>query len=364
MSVIIFILILAVLIIVHEYGHFIVAKLWGIQVDEFGLGYPPRAKTLFKRKGTLFTLNWLPFGGFVKILGENPDDVKPEDKGKGKSLVEKSKFAQASVMFAGPLFNFIFAWVIVLASLFIGLPTAVEDDQSYIKDQKTVIVEVVKDSPADFSDIKVGDTVRGISFDGRTFLPIQSVNIKEELASKNPKKILLEISRNKETVIKDVQIAEYLSLGEKPTIGIGFQEVGIYNPPFGKSILKSFEITGVMIYQIANGLISLIVDALQGHADVSNLTGPVGIVALVGDASTLGVSYLLTFIALIYINLVVINLIPFPALDGGRILFLIIEKIKGSPISVKVANTINVVGFGALILLMLFITFKDIVRLI
>ncbi len=244
------------------------------------------------------------------------------------------------------------------------MPTAVEDDQSYIKDQKTVIVEVVKDSPADFSDIKVGDTVRGISFDGRTFIPIQSVNIKDELASKNPKKILLEISRNKETVIKDVQIAEYLSPGEQSTIGIGFQEVGIYNPPFGKSILKSFEITGVMIYQIANGLISLIVDAFQGQADVSNLTGPVGIVALVGDASTLGVSYLLTFIALISINLGVINLIPFPALDGGRILFLIIEKIKGSPISVKVANTINVVGFGALILLMLFITFKDIVRLI
>lgn len=365
MSVIIFILILAVLIVVHEYGHFIVAKLWGIQVDEFGLGYPPRAKTLFKRKGTLFTLNWLPFGGFVKILGENPEDLKAEDKGKGKSLVEKSKFAQATVMFAGPLFNFIFAWIIVLATLFIGLPTAVDqEDQKYVENQKVVIVEVVKDSPADFSDIKVGDTVRGISFDSRTFLPILSVDIKEELAVKNPEKVLLEISRNNETIIKDIQIKEYLSPEETPVIGIGFQEIGTYNPPFGKAILESFKVTGVMIYQIAYGLVDLVIDAFRGQADVSNLTGPVGIVSLVGDASTLGFSYLLTFVALISINLGVINLIPFPALDGGRILFLIIEKIKGSVISPKIANTVNVIGFSILIFLMIFITFKDVLRLL
>ncbi|MEZ4114459.1 MAG: site-2 protease family protein [Candidatus Paceibacterota bacterium] len=106
-----------------------------------------------------------------------------------------------------------------------------------------------------------------------------------------------------------------------------------------------------------------IVDAFRGQADVSNLTGPVGIVSLVGDASSLGIVYLLMFIALISVNLGVINLIPFPALDGGRILFLIIEKIKGGPISPKVANTLNSIGFLILIVLMIFITFRDIVKL-
>ena len=190
MSVIIFILILAVLIIVHEYGHFIVAKKWGIRVDEFGLGYPPRAKVLFKKKGTLFTLNWIPFGGFVKIFGEDPDDPPAEEvraseslNGENKSvaLTSKSKFAQASVMFAGPLFNFIFAWFVILVSVFIGLPSSV--DSSYednIVNVQNIITEVVKDSPADDAGISVGDSIesvtwQGASFDSLTDVPFENV---------------------------------------------------------------------------------------------------------------------------------------------------------------------------------------------
>lgn len=361
MSIIIFILILAVLIIVHEYGHFIVAKKHGIRVDEFGLGYPPRAKVLFKRKGTLFTLNWIPFGGFVKIFGEDPNDESLNGENKTQALTSKSRIAQASVMFAGPFFNFLFAWAIVLAVLFIGLPSSVDSkNQKYISDTKTVITEVISDSPAANSEILVGDSVTKVEFEGMTYTSIQDVDFSE---SKSKDKILhLIILRDDVSLEKEVSIGEFMVNG-KPGIGIGLQDVGIYKPPFFKAILESFRVTGGMIYQIVFGLGSLILDAFRGQADISNLTGPVGIVSLVGDASNLGAVYLLMFIALISVNLGVINLLPFPALDGGRILFLVVEKIKGGPISPKVANTLNSVGFLILIGLMLFITFRDIMKL-
>lgn len=365
MSILIFILILAVLIIVHEYGHFIVAKMWGIRVDEFGIGYPPRAKVLFKRKGTLFTLNWIPFGGFVKIFGEDPDQESLEGEHKSVALTSKSKFAQGTVMFAGPLFNFIFAWMVILVSLFIGLPSAVDSGDSknnaYIVDQRVVITEVLEDSPAHQAELFVGDSVDSVFYRDTFYGSIPELI--ESGAINQNENIILNINRKGQTLEKEIFIGEF-QINDRPAIGVGLQEVGIYRPPFLKAIVDSFVVTGNMIYQITVGLGQLIVDAFRGTADVSNLTGPVGIVALVGDASMLGFVYLLTFVALISINLGVINLIPFPALDGGRILFLIIEKIKGSPISPKVANTLNSIGFLLLIALMIFITFRDILGLL
>ncbi len=361
MSIVIFILILAVLIIVHEYGHFLIAKKHGVRVDEFGLGYPPRAKVLFKRRGTLFTLNWIPFGGFVKIFGEDPNDESLNGENKSQALTSKSRFAQASVMFAGPFFNFLFAWLIVLIVLFVGLPSAVDSkNEKYISDPKIIITEVIDESPAFFSEILVGDTIESVEFEGVSYNSIQDVDFS---ASKSKEKILnLTIVRDGETLEKEITIGEFMVSG-KPGIGVGLQSVGIYKPTFFKAITESFKVTGEMIYQITFGLGSLVIDAFRGQADISNLTGPVGIVSLVGDASNLGIVYLLMFVALISVNLGVINLLPFPALDGGRILFLVIEKIKGGPISPKVANTLNSVGFLILIGLMLFITFRDIVKL-
>jgi regulator of sigma E protease len=359
MSVVIFILILAVLIIVHEYGHFIVAKKWGIRVDEFGIGYPPRVKTLFKRKGTIFTLNWIPFGGFVKIFGENPEDVKDDEPSKGVALTSKSKFAQATVMFAGPLFNFIFAWFVILIALFLGFPSSVDStNEKYIESKSVIVTNVMENSPAEEYDVLIGDRILSAYYKGTYYDSIQNV----PMSGGSGDFVTLDLLREKEVVKTEVLIGDYI-VGDKPGIGVGISEVGIYKPPFFRAVLDSFVLTGTMIYQIVVGLGNLIIDAFRGTADISNLTGPVGIVSLVGDASALGIVYLLTFVALISINLGVINLIPFPALDGGRILFLVIEKIKGSRISPKVSNTLNSIGFLLLIALMIFITFRDILKL-
>lgn len=361
MSIIIFIIILAVLIIVHELGHFFVAKKGGIRVDEFGLGYPPRAKTLWRKNGTDFTLNWLPFGGFVKIFGENPDDESLSGVHKSQAFVNKPKWVQALVLFAGPFMNFFFAWLIILVSLFIGLPTTISSDMNprFVSETSTVVTSVVNNSPAFIAGLRSGDKVSEISVAGSTYTGIDSVKLRE-LVLANPLETFTVTINSPESKVLDIRPAD---IGGEKLLGVGVSEFGIYKPSFGSAIVESFRFTGAMIGNITLTLVHLVGGAFTGTADVSNLTGPIGIVGLVGDASEMGLIYLLTFTALISINLGVINLIPFPALDGGRLLFLLIERVKGSPINYRVANLLNFIGFSLLIILMLFISYKDIVRL-
>lgn len=364
MSVIIFIIILAILIIVHEYGHFIVAKKGGIRVDEFGLGYPPHAKTLFRRKGTDFTLNWLPFGGFVKIFGENPDDESLSGIHKNSAFVNKSKPLQAAVLFAGPFMNFLFAWFIILVTLFVGLPTSIDSSMSerFISNQKIIVVDVSPNSPAQLAGLAPGDIVKSVEMKGNNF-EIKDNNILRELVIANPNETF-NLTYSRENQDQNVQLKPAANAEGQVLLGVALENYGIYKPNFPNAVIDSFKFTGVMIANISVALWSLVKGIFVGGADISSLTGPIGIVGLVGDASKMGFAYLMTFTAMISINLGIINLIPFPALDGGRLLFLLIEKIKGGRVSYRVLNLINFIGFSALIILMLFISYKDIVRLI
>lgn len=363
MSVIIFIIILAVLILVHEYGHFIVAKKSGIRVEEFGLGYPPRAKKLFRRNGTDFTLNWLPFGGFVKIFGENPDEEHVGGIHKSEALISKPRWVQALVMFAGPFMNFAFAWLIIFITLLAGLPTTIDPsfDRRFISEESSVITQVRPDSPADIAGLKAGDLVTGISI----------ADISHEINNSSDLHDLVVLNPNKGVTVEYLRVEVPGSVSVLPEnidgdmlIGVGIDEFGIYKPSFGRAFLDSFRFTGSMIVNIAGALWGLISGAFTGTADVSNLAGPIGIVGLVGDASRMGIIYVLSFTALISINLGLVNLIPFPALDGGRLLFLLIEKIRGGRVNYQVQNVINFIGFALLILLMLFISYHDIVKLL
>lgn len=364
MSVIIFIIILAILIIVHEYGHFIVAKKGGIRVDEFGLGYPPRAKTLFRKNGTDFTLNWLPFGGFVKIFGENPDDESLTGIHKHSAFVNKSKPVQAAVLFAGPFMNFLFAWLVILVTLFVGLPTSVDPsmDERFVSGQKIIVTNVSESSPAETAGLAVGDVIKSVQVKGENF-DVRNSDSLRTLVIANPTETF-NVRYTREEESKNVDIAPALNKEGEVLLGVALENYGIYKPNFTNAVLDSFKFTGVMIANIAGALWSLVKGIFVGGADISSLTGPIGIVGLVGDASKMGFAYLLTFTAMISINLGIINLIPFPALDGGRLLFLLIEKIKGGRVSYRVLNLINFIGFSALILLMVFISYKDIVRLI
>ena len=164
LSVIIFVVVLGVLVFVHELGHFLIAKKAGVRVDEFGFGYPPRAMTIGRRWGTLFTLNWIPFGGFVKIFGENYEE------GDG-GFTQVSKKWQAAILAAGVTFNIIFAWLLFSLGFLIGLPTSVENDfGAEVKNPVLTITGLLADSPAQRSGLKTGDKIKEISLpDGKVF---------------------------------------------------------------------------------------------------------------------------------------------------------------------------------------------------
>jgi regulator of sigma E protease len=362
-SIIAFILILAVLVLVHEFGHFIVAKKSGIRVDEFGFGFPPRAKKLFEKNGTVFTLNWIPFGGFVKIFGENGEEGQHQKD----SFASKPKLIQAAVLVAGPLFNFLFAWLILAIMFMVGSPTLY--DESYADNMKNVsvaVVEVMENSPADQAEIFVGDKIISVTYENGTVLP---VNTPEDLISvfngKGIQEVVLEVERKKDSLMIPVSPAYGLYQGqENPALGIALDEVGTLRLPPHQAIWKGLEKTWNLTVSTGDFLVNLIKGLFTGDlSQAGSVTGPIGIIPVVGNAIEIGFSFLVVITALISINLAIINLLPFPALDGGRLLFILIETIKGSPINLKTSSWLNGAGFLILIGLMILVTIRDIIKL-
>ena len=361
MSVILFIIILAVLVLVHELGHFLVAKKSGIKVREFGIGFPPRIWG--KQKGeTLYSINAIPFGGFVKILGENPDAESISGPEKERSLIHKSKIIQVWVLSAGVIFNVIFAWLLISAGFIFGLPTPVTEAQDQVANPKVVVTTVAVGSPAEIAGIKAGDSISKISSDNNTLTDVTAQSVSNFIEANGDKKITVEHIRGKEVLTSSVVPQDGVVTGRK-AIGVSLDMIGILKLPIHKALVEGAQTTANLTVAITVGLFDFLKQAVTGQADFSQVAGPVGIVGLVGDVSQLGFIFILSFTAFISINLAVINLIPIPALDGGRILFVIIEAIKGSPIKPKIANTLNTVGFALLILLMVIVTFNDIIKL-
>ena len=364
MSFIIFIIILSALIIVHEFGHFLVAKKFGIRVDEFGLGFPPRIKKLFTWKGTPFTLNWLPFGGFVKIFGENPAEIEPRSDLKGAqgltsvsldNFQSKNRVVQASVLVAGVVGNFLFAWFLISLGFIVGLP-APANLSLPVENPHTIITTVLPATPAAIAGLKSGDVILALSRD----------EVYSELA---PEAASLFIAESIEPITFIVERGKSIStkvivpkkgiVTDRLAVGISMDVIGIAKLPPHKALWYGLKTTSEFTLLTGRAIIIFIAQALGGVADISGLTGPVGIVGMVGDARELGFVYLLTFTALISINLSIINLLPFPALDGGRLFFILIEVIIRKRISSKVFNIVNTAGFALLILLMLIITIQD-----
>ncbi len=364
MNIIIFLIVLAVLILVHEFGHFIVAKKSGVRVDEFGLGFPPKLFGV-KKGETEYTVNAIPFGGFVKIFGENPDDESLHGPDRERSLVYKPKWIQAVIISAGVLFNFLLAWILFSLGFMYGLPMSSESYPrgATVVHEELIITDVKEGAPAERGGILKGDVVRSLMVSGEVLEVARSESMKEFIVRHGEETITLTYTRDgKESVTKVTP--EKGVIGDMPGIGVALQTLGIVQLPTLRAFFEGGKMTVVLTGATIAAFADLVKDAFQGEADLKSLAGPVGIVSLVGDATALGFVYLLQFVAFISINLGVLNLLPIPALDGGRLLFLLIEAVKGSRMNYKIVNMIHAVSFVFLVLLMLLVTYNDIVRLV
>jgi regulator of sigma E protease len=354
-ALIIFIVILSILIIVHEVGHFAVARFFGIRVDEFGLGYPPKAKKLFSWRGTDFTLNWLPFGGFVKIFGEDGVDQEEQNLS-SDSFVAKNRGIQASVLVAGVVMNFVFAWFLISLGFLVGMPSPATESFP-IENAQTTITAVLPNSPAQIAGLKPGDVVFSANRDG-VFAGETAGEVADFIATgEGP--MTFNILRGGETESINVS-PEFSNDFGKPVIGVAMDEIGIAKLPIHQAVWQGLKTSIELTFYTAQALWTLISDALRGNPNLAGLAGPVGLVGIVGDASILGFAYLISLTALISINLVLVNLLPFPALDGGRLLFVLVESVSRKKIPPQVGNVLNNLGFLLLILLMVLVTIQDI----
>lgn len=350
-AIIIFILILGVVIFVHELGHFVLAKRAGAKVEEFGFGFPPRLFSI-KKGETIYSINLIPLGGFVKIFGE-----AGEEENNPKSFANKSLWTKAKIISAGVIMNFLLAIILLIIGNSIGIPTVVDGGADHVRDLKIQIISVSKGSPAEEADLRIGDEI--LNVDGKEVEEIKEVQ--DYIKAKAGSETMLVIKRG-DTELKKKVIPRLSPPEGEGVLGVGLVKTGIISYPFYKSIWKGIESAFYITFAIVVAFFNLIKNLIIYRTVTAELSGPVGIAVMTGQVAEMGLVYLLQFTAILNINLAIINILPFPALDGGRLLFLAIARLKGKPVSKKIENIIHTIGFALLILLMLWVTFKDIVR--
>jgi regulator of sigma E protease len=340
-----FVIALGAMIFIHEFGHFIVCKLLHIEVEEFGFGYPPRALTLFEAGGTKFTLNWLPFGGFVRPKGEQDPDIPG-------GMAASNPWKRIAVLLAGPTMNFVLA--VVLFITIYGIIGSLPDRN------RVQLVGIVQNSPAEVAGLQSGDIL--VSVNG---IPIHSLDAVKPIITANPGEPL-NFVYERDGVSHQVSITPQENPGAAPTVGI------YMNYP-----MKPFTIWGAVpesfnsMYDYMKELFALIGQMIRGQTTSSEggLVGIVGMFRLYtsvreGSAATPGIPTIVNvflFFASISISLGLINLLPIPALDGGRIVFALPEIIIRRRIPPKYEAWVNFISFALLILLMIIINAHDII---
>lgn len=356
-TLIVFIFILGLLIFVHELGHFIMAKRSGIKVEEFAFGFPPRL-IAFRRGETDYALNLLPFGGYVRMLGEAEDSSKAE-KHNARSYAHQTPWVRAKVVIAGVVMNFLLGWVLISFGFMLGMdPIATPADQIpfAIVNQEVAIAGVAADSAAKSMGIEPGDQV--VSINDRV------IKVKDELSAATKE------LKGQDVTLKLVRKGQEINLTGK--LGTGDAPLGVQLADETKVRLPIWwaPIFGVWETIKAAGLIFVGVlgffKQLIGSGQVpEEAAGPVGIFYFTRTVLDLGFTAVLNFIAVLSINLGIINILPIPALDGGRLLFIILEKInRGKKVlNSNIENWAHTIGFVLLIIMILTITYNDILKL-
>lgn len=349
-SILVFLLVLSILVVVHELGHFIVARKMGILVEEFGFGLPPR---IFSKKigETTYSINLLPFGGFVRLHGETTEDGVTFPR---RAFLNKSKKVRASVVVAGVIMNFILGVVaFAIVYSFLGIPR----ETNQVK-----VVEIATGSPAQSAGIIVGDTVKSV--DKKEVTTVDAfVSLIEE---KKGKRTTVELLRDSQT--KNITIIPRESPPENEgPLGVVITTTEIYFPPYWQrpfvGVYYGFNEALLWGGRIVGGFVKIFKDLFVGVAP-KDIAGPVGIFAITTQAAKGGILELISFIGILSVNLAILNIIPFPALDGGRLAFIGIETFLGRKVMPRIEAIVHTVGMVILLLALLAITAHDIRGLI
>lgn len=338
MSVLITLIIIAILILAHEWGHFLAARKIGIPVHEFSLGFGPKLIST-SRNGVEYSLRIVPIGGFVRMAGEESEDLDHPD-----GFMRRSPLEKILVSFAGPFMNFVLAFLIfITAFAVIGIPENTNEP---------IIGKVISGKPAELAGLKPGDRI--LSVNG------QQVQTWEEFArftdANESRALQINIKRGEEVSILEVTPAKIDISGN---IGIGVLNSVKYHR-FG--IVESVSMGVQKTFQMTVELLSYLGHALTGGASMSDVAGPVGITRMVGEFASVGLVFLMIFAAFLSINLGIMNLLPIPALDGSKIVFALVEMVRRKPLEPEKEGFIHMIGFILLMVLMVVITYHDIVR--
>jgi regulator of sigma E protease len=357
-TLIVFLIVISVLVFVHEAGHFVMAKRAGMRVDEFGLGFPPRLWSI-TRGETRYSVNLIPFGGFVRIFGEDGSERREP-----RSFGAAPFWRRVTVVVAGVIMNFLFAAVLLMLVNFLGLRVGIFEPsvKAVATDVKVQVVQVSPDSPAATAELRSLDEIVGFRLSDGSLLKVSDPEAVQEFSYANAgRTVTMVISRGDGNVEVPIELRQPIGPTEGP-IGVSLVQTGVVRYPWYHAIWRGLADAALMVVAIVVGFGKLFASIFTGGTLVAQVSGPVGIAALTGQAARIGVNYLIQFTAVISLHLAVLNILPFPALDGGRLVLLIAERIRGRALRVKTERLINGIGFLVLIVLLLAVTARDIGR--
>ena len=353
MSIFYLIIAISILILIHEAGHFYAARFFKVKVEEFGFGFPPRVFSVMRR-GIRYSFNALPFGGFVKIFGEHGEGEENRE-----SFAARPGWQRFLILGAGVGMNAALAWMLFSAAAGIGLPRAGDTAAGV----PVSIIAVMPDSPADAAGLKLGDEIMELGSRTATVVVSSEDDVSAFTRAHRGEEITVVVLRAGEIRSINATLRGDTGPDEGP-LGIAMGRLGVVRVPLYRAPVEGAKMlwwsTGVIVFGFADILRELL---FEWNTNIP-VAGPIGIFVMGADIGVLGISYFLQFIALISVNLAVLNVLPIPALDGGRIFFVAIEKLKGSRINPRFENAAHATGFVFLLLLLMLVTYKDVMRIV
>ena len=395
LTVLLFVVILSLLVFVHEFGHFLAARKLGMKVYEFALGFPPMAIGIYrdpktkkfiwvkgKKKvkrdivaagggkqteehaeypSTLYTINWLPLGGFCKIKGENGEEDREQDSFSGQK-----PWRRIVVLVAGVTMNFLLAGVLLGIGFMVGLPSdvsgGIDPKAKLVQPPQVIIQQVEKNSPAEDAGLHFGDVIVSLND--------QSIQNSEQMTtyihSRANQLIDVKVSRTvdgkkQELVIPVTPRVEEGS--QPPRLGVILADAAFVRYPWYLSLYKGFVAAFFGLINIFVSFYLLLKGLILGQGLAFDISGPVGIAAVIGQSAKLGIQYLINVMAMISLSLAAMNILPIPALDGGRVLFVVLEKIFRKPVPMKYEPAAHTIGFVLLLILIVVVTARDVIGL-